>query len=87
MCGNTLFANFQKKLVDDKKYLIVTLQKSFGKRFDHFNQSENILQSYSHHQKNILKIEILKLEMFILDLWNFYEIFYLKNIKMRCSMY
>ena len=64
MCGNTLFDNFQKNLVDNKKYLIVvTLQKSFRKRFDHFNQSENIFQSYSHRQKNIFKIDILKLEI------------------------
>ena len=64
MYRNTLFDNFQKNLVDNKKYLIVvTLQKSFRKRFDHFNQSENIFQSYSHHQKNIFKIDILKLEI------------------------
>ena len=64
MCGNTLFDNFQKNLVDKKKYIIVvTLQKSFRKRFDHFNQSENIFQSYSHRQKNIFKIDILKLDI------------------------
>ena len=51
------FWQFSKKLVDDKKYLIVTLHKSFGERFDHFHQSENILQSYSHHQKNIFKMK------------------------------
>ena len=89
MCGNALFDNFQKNFVDNKKYLIVvTLQKSFRKGFDHFNQSENNFQSYSHRQKNIFKIDILKLEISCGIYVIFVEFFGShKIIKMRCSMY
>ena len=59
----------------DKKYLIVMPQKSFGKRFDHFNHSENNLQPYSHQQIFFLESEISKLEISIFGftefLWNF----------------
>ena len=37
-------------------------QKSFGKRFDHFNHSENNLQPYFHQQIFFLESEISKLE-------------------------
>eukprot|EP00493_Phyllostaurus_siculus_P022923 UN23257 len=47
MCGYTVFEN---------------VQKNFGKRFDHFNHPENILQPYSHHQ-TFFKIEISKLKI------------------------
>ena len=51
------FWQFSEKLVGDKKYLIVSDQKSFGKRFDHFNHPENILQPYSHHQTFFSQLE------------------------------
>ena len=79
------FWQFSKKLVDDKKYLIVTLHKSFGERFDHFHQSENILQSYSHHQKNIFKMKFRS--YFYLGFMEFFGILLSKKIiKMCCSM-
>ena len=49
--------SISKKLVGDRKYLIVSSQKSFGKRFDHFNHPENILQPYSHHQTFFSQLE------------------------------
>ena len=51
------FWQFSEKLVGDEKYLIVSDQKSFGRRFDHFNHPENILQPYSHHQTFFSKLK------------------------------
>ena len=72
----------------DKKYLIVSSQKSFGKRFDHFHHTENVFQPYSHHQTFFFKIEISKLKIFIWGLRNFHGIFRSQQIiTIHCSRY
>ena len=55
--------NFRKNIGSSKlNYVIVTLQKSFGERFDVFGDSEEDLQLYLNIKFYFLKIEIFTLK-------------------------
>ena len=69
----------------DQKFVIVSPQKSFGERFDHFNQSVNILQTCRGTKNFFTKNENLNEKKKFIGLSKFHGIIQIPEHTKRLS--